>query len=185
MRAVALIPFVLLWSCTGGRELSKMSTGGASESTGGTQSATSSESASTHRAGQSTFLGVHVSMRGSNPVFQVKFECGEQPIAPDVISVSDPNYHGSEPRFYCLLRDDPVPGSRPNYARNWEWEYGIKAPGYRLQGPCAPLERGRKYDVGADGPGTGNTIFAINQDGTIQVYEDDCQRVKNRKGTNP
>jgi hypothetical protein len=119
MRAVALIGSVLLLSCTGSREVSKISkTGGASESFGGAQVATSSESASNHRAGQSALLGVHVSMRGSNPVFQVKFECGEQPIAPNVISVSDPDYHGSEPRFYCLLRDDPAPGSRPNYARN-------------------------------------------------------------------
>jgi hypothetical protein len=187
MRIVALIFMVLVVSCAPRPESRTISKAGvvlepARSAAPPTLGATSS---SGHPTGQSAMLGVNVAMRGTNAVFQVMFECGERPMAPHDIYVSDPGYQGFEPRIHCLLRDDPAPGSRPNYFRDWEWEYGTKVSGYQLKGTCEPLERDRKYDVEVSGPGVGGAIFAINQDGTIRVYEDDCQRVKNRKGTNP
>ena len=135
--------------------------------------------------GQTVMLGVQIAMRGANPVFRINFECGDERIAPRFISVDDPGYHGFEPTFHCLLRADPASVSPPNSEKGWEWEYGKTLPGYRLQGPCAPLERGRKYDVGADGPGAGNTVFAINENGTVEILEGTCRSAKRKETSSP
>jgi hypothetical protein len=183
MRLVTLIGSALLLGCAGGRESGPMSnTSWVSKSAIATSSMLPAAS-SAPLTGQSALLGVQISMRGANPVFRVNFECSDKPIAPRFISVDDPGYHGFAPTFHCLLRADPASASPPNNAQGWAWEYGTTVAGYRLQGACAPLERGRKYDVGADGPGAGNTIFVINEDGTVQVFEGTCPRADRKETT--
>jgi hypothetical protein len=88
----------------------------------------------------------------------------------------DPGYQGENAKIYCLLRGEADVSDL--HLPSSEWEYGVPIPGYRLQGLCAPLDRHRKYSVGASGPGIGEAVFSIESNGSIHMYEDDCQRTK-------
>jgi hypothetical protein len=128
-------------------------------------------------------MGVHVGMHDGKPVFTTDFNCGESLQAEvDDILVTDPGDTGWNPRIYCHLRSKR---GGNNVVMPSGWEYGAELPGYEISGACAPLEKGRKYEVGVTAGGVGFSIFSIESDGNIRVHEESCQKRPAPKNANP
>jgi hypothetical protein len=127
-------------------------------------------------------LGVHVGLHRGPPVFRADFNCGESlEVYIDNIYVTDPGNTGLHMPIYCLLRSKS--GSRTVFTSSG-WEYGAELPGYAITGACAPLEKGRKYEVGVTAGGVGWSIFSIDGDGSVRVHQESCQKTPAPKNAN-
>jgi hypothetical protein len=191
MRRFMIITGGLVFACAPKHEVrTESSAGHSASSSGDGESRVSSSSPLKGEGGAPAAelqgmpqLGVHVGMHQGKPVFRADFNCGESlEVYVDNIYVTDPGNTGLNMPIYCLLRS--TDGSRAVFTSSG-WEYGAELPGYAVKGACAPLEKGRKYEVGVTAGGVGWSIFSIEGDGGVRVHQESCQKVPARTNANP
>jgi hypothetical protein len=125
-------------------------------------------------------VGIHITMHEARPKFHFNFDCEKNTLVQvDDISITNPGSDGTQFGVVCLLRSRR--GAKMGDFPDDSWTYGEPMPGYLVTGPCAPLQRGQVYEVDVDAGGVGYATFSNENDGTVRVHEEGCNKRAARK----
>jgi hypothetical protein len=122
-------------------------------------------------------VGIRIRMRSGSPNFRFDFACEEsKELQVDSVSITDPEDDAFPPTVLCELRMSGKVRLFPSEG----WTYGEPISGFQLRGGCAPLLRGRAYEVTVLAGGAGDAVFLVEADGTLRILREDCDLVKSR-----
>lgn len=119
-------------------------------------------------------LAIEIERRGADYIFTFH-QCRDSHLGAAVYSLqidelsSDAGIVGNR----CSIDLDLTrPGTGQQIAE--EWRYGDVPEGWRSTG-CAPLERGKQYEIGIIGGGMGERRFRISEDGSVATLSELCR----------